>query len=1079
MRIRTRSVLGAVGLAGLLSSCGDSGAIGDAAVAENDRGVALMGQYEYAAAEEVFAHVVDAEPGWLDARVNLAIATLNRQQDGDERLALDILAGVLADDADHARALYTSAILHLYLGEAEPATAALRRVAELDAQDAYAAYFLGQSLLQAGDHASAAEQFLASLELDPYLRSAYWAGSQALRRVGRDDEAARLLTDYQRFETNPAARLAGFSYARMGPKAQALAVSPAAPVAAPKPEGALFGASVRIGEPPEGPVAISTADIDGDGDQDLVLTNGGGPHILLGDGAGAFVPAPEHSLAAAADARASLWGDIDDDGLVDAVFCGAQGAHYWRQIEPGAWAHVRTLDQPCAAGALADADHDGDLDVFVTGSAGFELFNNNRDGTFRRLAEERGLQGGRGMQIAVVDLDSDRDLDILVVNREPPHDVWENDLTWVYRPAEGLDELRRTPLAAVTVFDADADGHREIYGVGPGGLQRWRYDGVGWSATTVAGHDANAIEGADFDGDQRPDLLIVGDAGWSVVEPATGTVLATEAVAGLAAAETVPLQPDAGPAVIAVADEITVAPPGPGRFPYLALTLTGRSEAEQMRSNASGIGTLAKVRARGRWTVFDAIDTHSGPGQSLKPLQVGLGGHHQADFVALTWSDGVTQTELDLAAGERHVIEETQRQLASCPVLFAWDGTEFAFVSDMLGGAALGYLAGVEAGKPLYAPPRPVESYLLDPDRLVARDGRYQLKLAEPMEENVYLDAARLTVYDLPPGWDMVLDERLAIEGAPATGEPIYFRRALTPVRVTNDAGDDVTALATAKDRQAPPPGQIDRRFIGLLRVDQRLTIEFDAPLPDAAVLVADGWIEFPYSQTAFAAWQAGVSYSAPSVEARAPDGTWQTMQTAFGYPAGMPRTMAYRLPALPAGTRALRLTSNMEIYWDRLRIVQAETPAEDDLQVTELAPTTATIARTGFAKRTTGSQRLPHYDYGNRSTYWDAKVPRGFYTALGDALPLAADVDGALAIFGSGEEAHLEFPAVPRPASGGKRYYAARFHGWAKDMDPYTAHGRTVGPLPKLAHATEAQRAERDALHARYNVRFQAGTGY
>ena len=1078
-----RNALLGFGLLASLSSCTvDPGEIAADARADNDRGVALMGQYEYAAAEQVFADVVAREPGWLDARVNHAIATLNRQEDGDERLALDILARVLADDPDHARALYTSAILHLYLGEAEPAAVALDRVAAIDPQDAYAAYFLGQSRLQAGDYAGAAEGFLASIELDPYLRSAYWAGSQALRRVGRNDEAMRLLTDYQRFESNPAARLAGFSYARMGPKAHALAASPNMSAASPKPQGALFDDPLRIADWHAGPAAISSVDIDQDGDQDLVATADDAPRVFLGDGAGAFVPAPEHPLSTARGARAALWGDIDDDGLVDLVLCADDGAHYWRQTGPGAWEAAATLGQPCASGALADADHDGDLDVFVTGVAGFELFNNNRDGSFRRLAAERGLEGAAGRQLVVADLDSDRDLDILVVNDEPPHDVWENDLTWAYGPLAGLDDLRSTPLRAVTVIDADADGHREIYGVGADGLRRWRYDGVAWSASPVGldlPGDAAVLEGADFDGDQRPDLLVAGKDGLSIVAADMGSVLASVPIADLSTAATVGLQPGAGPAVVAVSDRVSVIPPGPGRYPFLALTLTGRSEAEQMRSNSSGIGTLAKVRANGRWTVFDTVDTNSGPGQSLGPLLVGLGGHHQADFVALDWSDGVTQTELDLAAGEHHVIEETQRQLASCPVFFAWNGSEFAFVSDVLGGAALGYLDSVAegGGEASYAPPRSVESYLLAGDSLLARDGRYQLKLAEPMEENVYLDAARLTVFDLPPGWDMVLDERLAIGGAPATGEPVYFRRTLRPVRVVNGSDTDVTALALAKDRAAPPPGDLDHRFVGLLAEDQRLTLEFDAPLPDNAVLVADGWIEYPYSQTVFAAWQAGLRYRPPDLEARGADGTWHTVQEAFGYPAGMPRTMAFRLPELPEGANALRITSNMEIYWDRLRVVEAEMP--DHVRVVELAPEVATVARTGFAKRTTGPQRLPHYDYGNRSTYWDVKVPRGFYTALGDAMELASDVDGALAVFGSGEEIHLEFPAVPEVSGGGKRYYAARFHGWAKDMDPYTRDGQTVGPLPVLDDATERQIARRDELHRRYNVRFQAGAGY
>ena len=85
----------------------------------------------------------------------------------------------------------------------------------------------------------------------------------------------------------------------------------------------------------------------------------------------------------------------------------------------------------------------------------------------------------------------------------------------------------------------------------------------------------------------------------------------------------------------------------------------------------------------------------------------------------------------------------------------------------------------------------------------------------------------------------------------------------------------------------------------------------------EGAVLVADGWIEYPYSQTVFAAWQAGLRYQAPTLEARAEDGSWQSVAVEFGYPAGMPRTMALPLVDLPRGTSALRLSSNMEIYWD------------------------------------------------------------------------------------------------------------------------------------------------------------------
>ena len=182
---------------------------------------------------------------------------------------------------------------------------------------------------------------------------------------------------------------------------------------------------------------------------------------------------------------------------------------------------------------------------------------------------------------------------------------------------------------------------------------------------------------------------------------------------------------------------------------------------------------------------------------------------------------------------------------------------------------------------------------------------------------------------------------------------------------------------------------------------------------------------------------------------------------------------MALPLSDLPPGIRQLRLSSNMEIYWDRLRVVQEEPTA---VQAATHPVAAARVARTGFARRSTGAQRLPHYDYGQRATYWDAKTPRGFYTALGDATELVLENDGALAIIGSGEEIHLQFAAFPAPPPGHRRYYAIRFHGWAKDMDLYTRDGDTVTPLPAPERLDAAQLAVRDELHRRYNVRYQEG---
>ncbi len=1036
----------------------------------NNQGVALMGQYDYEAARGIFETLVEQEPDWLDAKVNLAIAFLNRQREGDEHIALSIVTQVLQEDTEQIRALYVSGIIHFYIGEPEQATAFFNRVVTRDAQDAYAVYFLGQSYLQMGDYEQSAQWLLRAAEIDPYLRSAYWAGAQVLRRLGRIEESTEMLAGYQRFAPNPAARLAAISYKRMGPKAEALSVITAESPAAILPAGPLFAEPQLIDDRINGST-VTAVDLTGDSILDIVVTTPAGMVVYSGTDSG-FTRIDDHPLSTET-ADAAMWGDVNDDGSVDVVLCDDQGSRLVLQTADSFDESTTLSAKPCKAGAVFDADHDGDLDLYTTGPLGNELLSNNRDGTFRELAAEMGLFGKAGRQVLVADLDADRDLDIVVINEDSANDIWQNDRTWQYREFPGVEDLRNTSLVAATHADADADGHVEIYGMtGQGELLAWRFDGSDWQRRkmlTSRPDTSGELTMADFDGDGLPELLYNHSSGFAVVNPRTDKIVMEQPVDGMVTAIVLTQHPGKGPGIVNISRQgMSWWPAGLGRYEFLAVSPTGRSEADQMRSNASGIGTLIKLRTGDRWSVANMLDAHSGPGQSLAPVSIGLSGRKTADYIALEWSDGVSQTELDLAAGELHRIAEKQRQLSSCPVIFAWDGESWRFVSDVLGVGGLGFF--VSPGE--YGEPRPYEKFLLDDGMLVESNGRYLIKLTEPMEENAYLDAAYIQVYDMPEGWSLVMDERMGILGKRVTGRPITYRRSLNPVRATDSSNNDVLEKVLTADLSAPPPGAVDPRFVGLLAEDQVITLEFDQAIDQpGAVLVADGWVEYPYSQTVFAAWQAGLQYQAATLAARDSTGQWHTVASEFGYPAGMPRKMALPLSDLPSGTDALRLTSNMEIYWDRLQVVFEE--PLDTVRAVTLQPVIAAVAKTGFALRTNGPQKVPRYDYAIRSPYWDTKFQRGFYTALGDATPLVTDTDGALAIIGGGEEVHLEFDALPAPPSGMKRHFVLDFRGWTKDMDLYTEHGETVGPLPEI-EGIDLDR--RESLHARYNVRFQEG---
>ena len=94
-------------LLALLSGCGDgadraTGPLDAEDVARNNRGVAMMGRYEYGPAFELFSEVSDRNPGEPDLAVNREIARLNRQEAGDEVIALENLGSEVQDHVEHA-----------------------------------------------------------------------------------------------------------------------------------------------------------------------------------------------------------------------------------------------------------------------------------------------------------------------------------------------------------------------------------------------------------------------------------------------------------------------------------------------------------------------------------------------------------------------------------------------------------------------------------------------------------------------------------------------------------------------------------------------------------------------------------------------------------------------------------------------------------------------------------------------------------------------------------------------------------------------------------------------------------------
>ena len=1089
-----------------------------------ERAVAQLGMFEFEAAEGTLAAIADSPGAPYEVRLDRAIAALNRSDEGAQARAIELLEGILRDHPEDPRAEHCQGLAWLYLGEPAKALPRFRRAAARHPEDPHAAFYAGQCCELLGELDAAREQYRRAAELDPYLRSAWLGLSRVLARQGDDPGATAALEEFRRQSSNPRSRLAEFKYTRMGALGEAVLMPSGNVVAAPPPSGLPFApvGAMPIDGVPAAPFEVDdiqpAADLNGDGTLDFVAT-------LLWRAEGVVerrfvrsVPGGRWAMDPVTVDQLrrgrAFWGDLDDDGRVDAAFSAAPARHLtiatglhasWvHQEADGRWTEHRFaggLEPEDALALMADLDHDGDLDFVFTGDVdtGF-LWNLGRPSEAEPVAwERRPLAGAIATARATAaDLDRDGDLDLVLWRDEGPAQVWMNDRLWAWTRDAAFAPFEASAPADVVAFRDGIDGMpvlATLSGGAPGACtsaQTWRASGGAWTrASELAVAPAMALSVADIAGSGHANVLVQHADSISVLDAHGQSV---DRIVGVPE-RAVPCIVDArGMVLVAPAAGAGEAPrwvpPGPGRWPMAALWLRGRDDpSQQMRTNSSGIGTSVDARVGGEWVAADALPWRSSGTQALEPVLVGLGGSPAAAFVRLAWPDAVLQTEGRLGPGS-HAIAEVQRQISSCPVIFAWDGERHAFVTDCLGVGGIGYLAALRRGTdgmpvPEYAPPRPWERVLLGMDGALApRDGAYEVRLGEPMEEACYLDAARLEAIDVPEGWEVVLDERMGIGGPAPTGEPRFFRRAIDPVRASvRHAGVpafDATDSIVVRDGRAADLGPAHRRFIGRLAREASLELEFGVPVADAAgepAIVIDGWVEYPYSSTAFAMWQADALPAVPTLEALDPaSGEWVTLVADYGYPAGMPRTCVLPVPAttLPAGCTALRLRTSMEIYVDRVRLAWFEPCPQARRVGVPLA--SAEVAACGFPRRATHAQRRPDYDYARRAPLGDCRTQPGTYTAFGPCTPLVAETDDAVAIFGAGEEVRLRFDAsrLPPVEHGLRRAWVLSVDGWCKDMDLLTRDGATLGPLPARDGSPEAH--GRADLHRRFNTRWAGG---
>ena len=1081
----------------------------------NNVGVAYMNQQLPDRALERFRAAAKTLPDAAVPKLNEGIALfyLGRHADAEEALQAAETA-----DPRSPRPLYCLGLLHLQSGDIVGAKAYLARAESANPQDADTHYYLANAELSLKEFAAAEAQYRAALQVNPLHASAEFGLARALQRLGATEEARVHLARFKHLTESQTGTTVSTQYSQQGRLALAEEMPLPLPAVEPMIPVKYVPREIEVPKMADqtrlAGAGLCLLDVDGSGAK-TILAVGSGREALhafrFSNHTLTEISLQGSGLSASGDGVSCAVGDFDNDGLPDVAVAFRDRVKLFHNVGHGHFADVTEAvgihprNRPAGL-TFVDFDHDGDLDLFVTGSplqpgeASNVLWRNNGNGTFTDWTKEPALEGkGNTVAAAVSDLNNDRAIDFVVTGDQRAPVVYFNQREGPFRETTVYPTSFLPSTRGVVVADFNKDGWMDIALTHSGapGVTLWRNaEGRSFTRTSIALPGvlgAWGVTPVDFDNDGWIDLAVL-------VDTATGTRLKVLRNIGInkfqdvsASIGVAQLRIDGARSLIAadlegrgVADLVI----GRSGKPPLVLENIGADHNHSLRlrltglaDNKSAIGTKVEVFAEGLSQKFEVGGSGGFESQGDLELSIGLGAHRKVDIVRILWPTGVPQDELDIPADKPLALTELDRRGSSCPVLFAWNGERFQFVSDVIGAAVIGHWISPTAHNKNDSD----EWIKIDGSALRPQNGKLHLRFGEPMEEINYIDQIRLLAVDHPEGTEAYPDERFLSEPPFARGDLVLASAATRPISgAWDNNGHDVRAELAARDHIYVQ----DFHTLSYAGFTEPHTLTLDLGTWQAGRplrLFLHGYIEYFSASSMYAAWQSGISPEPPSIEAEMEDGSWKQVIDDMGFPAGLPRTIVVDLTGkLPPGTRRVRLKTNLQIYWDQILVDNGA--AVDDRRAAEIPLSSAQLVFRGYPRQIEG--HTPGdltYDYDAISATGPFQWQRGMYTHYGDVKPLLGTRDDRYVIFGSGEEIDADFDpsGLPPLPPHWKRDYFFYADGFVKDMDFYEALPFTVSKLPFHTMGTypygNSVRYPDDRNAVQYqlewNDRFESGT--
>ena len=390
-----------------------------------------------------------------------------------------------------------------------------------------------------------------------------------------------------------------------------------------------------------GPESVHAADLDGDGDLDLVWADEFNNTLTIAFQTSPGVFALDPPLATGGGPSAVLVADLDGDQDLDlaSTNSGSDTLSVFFQTAPGVFSNSGTtpLTGPSpSAIAGADLDEDGDIDLAVANRLGnsVTLFFQNPAGVFTPDLPTL-TTASNPSSVAAADLDFDGDLDLVASNRG------SDSMTLFFQIAPGAFSADPTPLTtgstprAVLPGELDGDGRVDLTAVNGGSDSLTVFEptspGVYVAQPTpiATGNEPESVQQADLDNDGDWDLVTANRLGDSLS-------LLFQTTPGNFTTSAAPLSSGAGagsaPQSVAAAD------------------LNGNGYTDLIAAN-TGDNTLTLFQQTTAGDFTPGTDSLSSTVQPTSVVSTDLDGDGDADLVAANFNSNSLRLFFQIAPG--------------------------------------------------------------------------------------------------------------------------------------------------------------------------------------------------------------------------------------------------------------------------------------------------------------------------------------------------------------------------------------------------------------------------------------------